>query len=213
MSISAHTHRHEHRLIGKEDGFMGAEPHHHVINVTVSGSWWAGQKDERGIPHTLMADGAPNGYSTLTFDGHTYKLDFKAAGRPDDYQISIHAPEEVVSADAGNALVYANFFNGSVNSKLQFKVGNSGEWQPMTKSAEEDPYFREIYRAEQAILANFEADKLQRPFTPLNTARPSQHLWKARLPAGLPPGTYLIHVRATDRHGRKYDGQRVLRVK
>lgn len=212
MSISAHTHRHEHRMIGKEDGFMAPEPHHHIINVTVSGSWWAGQKDERNIPHTIMADGAPNGYSVLSFDGNQYKSSFFAAGRPKDYQISIHAPEEVASASSDEATVYANFFNGSVKSRLEYRVGN-GSWYAMTKTMEEDPYFRRVYVAEKEILKQFEDAGLDRPFRQLNTARPSAHLWKAALPPGLPPGTHLIQVRATDRHGRVYDGKRIIRVK
>ena len=212
MSISAHTHRHEHRMIGKDDGFMGAEPHHHIINVTVSGSWWSGQKDERNIPHTIMADGAPNGYSTLTFDGNQYRMDFFAAGRPKDYQISIHAPESVKSTESDSDMVYANFFNGSEESKLEFRVGEKGRWKRMTKTMEEDPYFRRVYQAEQAILAKFEDASVAPPFRKLNTARPSAHLWKATLPQNLPVGTHLIYVRATDRHGRVYDGKRVLRV-
>lgn len=212
MSISAHTHRHEHRMIGKEDGFLAPEPHHHIINVTVSGSWWSGQKDERNIPHTIMADGAPNGYSVLSFDGNQYMSSFFAAGRPKDYQISIHAPEEVLSASPENATVYANFFNGSVQSRLEFRIGE-GSWHAMTKTLEEDPYFRRVYMAEKEIIKQFEDAGLERPFRQLNTARPSAHLWKAELPQGLPNGTHLIQVRATDRHGRVYDGRRVLRVK
>ena len=57
ISISGHTHYHQHVFLGEDDGWQGAQPHHHIINVTVSGSWWSGQKDERGIPHTMMADG------------------------------------------------------------------------------------------------------------------------------------------------------------
>jgi len=191
---------------------MGPQPHHHIINVTVSGSWWSGAKDERNIPHTIMADGAPNGYSTLTFDGNQYKLDFKAAGRPKGYQISIHAPEVVKSGDTKTTFVYANFFNGAQSSRLQMRIGNTGRWLNMQKTLAEDPYFRQIYQAEAAILARFEEAGLQRPFVPLNTARPSSHLWKLRIPAGIPTGTHLIHVRATDKHGRVYDGKRVLRV-
>jgi hypothetical protein len=67
MSVSAHMHVHQHRLITHADGWRGPEPHHHVVNVTVSGSWWSGMRDERRIPHTLMPDGAPNGYSLLRF--------------------------------------------------------------------------------------------------------------------------------------------------
>ncbi len=212
MSIAAHTHRHEHRMIGKEDGFMGAEPHHHVINVTVSGSWWSGQKDERNIPHTIMADGAPNGHSVLTFDGHEYKLDFVPAGRPKNYQMSIHAPEVVNAKSDDESFVYVNFFNGSVESRLQFKIGESKDWLDMEKVAEEDPYYRAIYKDEQKVLAKFEEDGEKRPFTPLNGGRPSSHLWKAKLPKRLPVGTHLIQVKAHDRHDRTFDGKRVLRV-
>lgn len=213
VSISAHTHRHEHRMIGKEDGFMGAKPHHHIINVTVSGSWWSGQKDERNIPHTIMTDGAPNGYSTLVFDGNQYKLDFKAAGRPKDYQISIHAPEEVESRTSDQAVVYANFFNGSIESEVTLRVGDNSDWVRMNKTEEVDPYFRRVYDAESKILEKFQTSGQSLPFTKLSDARPSQHLWKANLPAALPVGTHRIQVRATDRHGRVYDGNRVVRVK
>lgn len=41
ISISGHTHHQEHRYIKKEDGWLGPEPHHHIINVTVCGGWWS----------------------------------------------------------------------------------------------------------------------------------------------------------------------------
>ena len=40
ISISGHTHHHEHVWIDGKDGWNGPQPHHHMINVTVSGSWW-----------------------------------------------------------------------------------------------------------------------------------------------------------------------------
>jgi len=81
ISISAHKHVHQHRFITRKDGWRGPKPHHHIVNVTVSGSWWQGAADKRGIPHTLMADGAPNGYSIISFDGHRYRLDFSLLTR------------------------------------------------------------------------------------------------------------------------------------
>lgn len=39
VSISAHAHYMEHRIIDKEDGWQGPVPHHHIINVSVCGSW------------------------------------------------------------------------------------------------------------------------------------------------------------------------------
>ena len=106
LSISGHTHWHAHHYIGEEDGWQGAEPHHHIINVTVSGSWWKGNKDGAGIPHTTMRDGAPNGYSIITFDGTSHTLDFKAARQPANYQLSIHAPSAVKAGDLEKHSVY-----------------------------------------------------------------------------------------------------------
>ena len=42
LSISGHKHTHEHVWITREDGWEGPQPHHHIINVTVCGSWWSG---------------------------------------------------------------------------------------------------------------------------------------------------------------------------
>ena len=66
-------------FLGKDKGWNGDKPHHHLINATVCGSWWVGQIDEVGIPHATMNDGAPNGYSVITFDGNQYSVEFKAA--------------------------------------------------------------------------------------------------------------------------------------
>ncbi len=76
ISISGHTHYQEHRFITQADGWQGPKPHHHIINVTACGSWWSGAPDERGIPHSLMACGAPNGHSVIEFDGQEYRLEF-----------------------------------------------------------------------------------------------------------------------------------------
>ncbi|MCB1236828.1 MAG: metallophosphoesterase, partial [Verrucomicrobiae bacterium] len=39
ISISGHTHWHAHQYITREDGWRGEEPHHHIVNVTVCGTW------------------------------------------------------------------------------------------------------------------------------------------------------------------------------
>ena len=204
MSISGHTHHHEHRYVTKDDGWRGPEPHHHVINVTVSGSWWSGSPDERGIPHTTMADGAPNGYSLITFDGNAYRLDFKAAGRPAGYQMQIHAPSSVSQSEVSKTVVWVNVFNGSERSKVRMRLGNSGDWQPMTRTNDVDPLLKKTYDREMSIQ--------NRPWRDLSKPKPSTHLWKAELPPRLEPGTHLIQIEATDRHGRAYTGKRVIRV-
>lgn len=203
ISISGHTHHHEHRLITKADGWMGAEPHHHIINVTVSGSWWSGAADDRSIPHTMCADGTPNGYSIISFDGSDYSLTLKAAGRSPDYQMNIHAPEVVSAAAAGETDVFVNVFNGSERSTVEMRV-DSGPWRPMQRSVEIDPAF--------ALIVETESQLTGKPWRNLPKPKPSTHLWKAKLPAELSTGSHLIDVRSTDMFGQKSSGRRIIRV-
>lgn len=204
MSISGHTHHHEHRLITKADGWRGPKPHHHVINVTVSGSWWSGAPDERGIPHTMMADGAPNGYSIISFDGKDYNVDFRAAGRPTDYQMNILAPEEVATDQLTKTDIYVNVFNGSEKSKVEMQIGKKGSWVPMQRKVEVDPSFKKLSETENAIVG--------KKWRNLPKAKKSTHLWHAKLPNGLKPGTYLLRVRTVEMDGDKHQSGRVIRV-
>lgn len=204
ISISGHTHHHEHRFVTKEDGWMGPEPHHHIVNVTVSGSWWSGAPDERRIPHTMMADGAPNGYSIISFDGTDYQLDFKAAGRPKNYQMQITAPEVVAVDKLGETEIYVNVFNGSDRSKVQMKVGITRGWTAMEHRVMIDPTLQAVYNAEAAIT--------QKPWRDMSKPKNSTHIWAARLPVGVKPGTHAIQIRTTDMHGRTYHARRIIRV-
>ncbi|MEO2032288.1 MAG: calcineurin-like phosphoesterase family protein [Planctomycetaceae bacterium] len=205
ISVSGHTHHHEHVWITDEDGWEGPQPHHHIINVTVCGSWWSGAPDERGIPHSTMADGAPNGYSLLSFDGTDYKLDFRAAGRSPEYQMEIDAPEVVQRSDLINQTISANVFNGSAKSVVELRVGDS-DWRRMTKVNLIDPKFQRVYDREAQLLEKKAA------WRQLPAPKESSHLWQISLPPDLSSGTHLLHVRATDRHGRVCMGQRILRV-
>ncbi|MBI2477088.1 MAG: calcineurin-like phosphoesterase C-terminal domain-containing protein [Planctomycetia bacterium] len=207
ISISGHTHHHEHRFIKKEDGWLGPEPHHHIINVTVSGSWWSGAPDERGIPHTAMADGAPNGYSIISFDGTKYQLDYKAAGRSADYQMQIHAPEVVEVDKLHETMIHVNVFDGSERSKVEMRVGRDGTWSAMEHTREIDPQLQRVYDAEEKVIgdpANWR--KMSKP-------KASTHLWKSPLSKDTPAGTHLIEIRVTDMHGRMLEAQRVIRIR
>jgi hypothetical protein len=204
MSVSAHRHVHEHRFLGKEDGWEGPEPHHHLINVTVSGSWWSGAPDARGIPHTMMADGGPNGYSIISFDGSKYAIDYKVGRRPASYQMNIEAPEEVATEKLASTEIFVNVFNGSPKSTVEMRVGDEGEWQRLARRVMIDPAYQRVFDAEDAIPDH--------PWRKLPKPQPSTHLWRGTLPNGLSAGIHLIQVRTTDMHGRSFDGQRSIRV-
>ena len=205
MSISGHTHHHEHRYLKKADGWQGATPHHHVINVTVSGSWWSGNVNEWGIPHATMADGAPNGYSILSFDGSEYRVEYRAAGRSEKYQMNITAPEEVKLSELDEVEIYANIFNGSERTSVVFRVGGMSRWMEMSRTVEKDPGYIQAFERDSKAT--------ERLSPRMSAPKASTHLWKAKLPSKLSAGPQLIHVRSTDPNGQTHDGYRVIRVR
>lgn len=207
VSLAGHTHHHEHVMIDKEFGWQRPQPHHHIINVTVSGAWWSGRKDETGIPHTMCADGTPNGYTIMHFDGAEYLLEYRAARKDPGYQIRITAPEVIASQSDAAAFFYANVFNAMPDAKVEWKLNTSAAWQAMTKAEESDPTYQSLYDAEQPL-------KKDKTLTWTAMAKPmkSPHLWKAAIPAGTTPGTYYADVRCTNPNGQVLTGRRVFRV-
>jgi 3',5'-cyclic AMP phosphodiesterase CpdA len=203
LSVSAHTHYQEHFHLKAENGWKGKTPHHHVVNVTTSGSWWSGAPDEQGIPHTTMRDGAPNGYAVFSFDGKQYKIAFRAARRPESYQMDIHAPDTVAQAEAAGTEILVNVFGGSEKSKVEMRVGES-EWTALAQVRSKDPAYEAV----------FERDKgLQRPFRALPAPIDSPHMWAGKLPRGLPKGMHPIHVRTTDMFGQTFLATKGIEVK
>jgi hypothetical protein len=205
FSVSAHFHTQRHYFYGEKDGWLGEEPHHHMIHGTACGSWWTGLKDERGIPHTTMADGIPNGYSVFTFDGEDFSIEYKAASRPANYQMAIDTPEEIAQADLAKTNVMVNVFNGSERSTTTMQIDDSGEWLPMAQTDAEDPYAKRS-RAYEAKLPEGFSRKLSK-------VAGSNHFWKAPLPAGLAPGAHRATIKTTDMHGKTYTATRIFRVK
>ena len=204
VSLSAHTHYMEHRLIGEEDGWQGPERHHHVINVTVCGSWWRGKKDERGIPHATMSDGGPNGYTVMEFDGDRYSLELRPASRPADHQMLIHAPDEIAVGQSVTTVVMANVFAASERAECSLRIGDDGPWAPMERVTARDPAFL-AEKAREAKLAD-------RDWAELPGAHATPHMWRAMLPPNLPAGTHRIEVRAVDPHIGTVTGHRGIRV-
>lgn len=203
LSFSAHTHMLHHRHFGPEVGFeRGA--HHHIISGATSGSWWSGERDEFGIPHTMMRDGTPRGYLVLTVDGNRPHVRYKVTRRPDDFQTSIHIPDVLTLENKFEARVLANVFFALPSAKVEMRV-NDGPWVPMTRVDETDPFFTALKRLEQQ-------EVLPANGTRLPGAVRSEHLWAAPAPTRLLPGVHAVHVRGTDAFGRTVLGSRAFRV-
>lgn len=214
LSFSAHTHYQEHRFIGAEDGWQGPEPHHHVINVTACGSWWRGAPDENGIPHATMSDGGPNGYSIISFDGHQYSLEYRAARRPADHQMHIFAPDEVTADATGQTEVLVNVFAGSERSTTEVRFAHDQPWVAMERVVRQDPFFAQLKQREASLSEQLPPRERgsNLPWIPLPKPHDTQHLWRAHLPADMPVGIGAIEVRTTDIFGQTYTDQRSIRI-
>ena len=78
LGLSGHTHTTEQIVPGehfhgwREHTGTGPARFHQIVTGAVSGSWWAGDLDDAGIPHATGRLGSPRGYYVLEFDGAGY---------------------------------------------------------------------------------------------------------------------------------------------
>jgi len=196
LSFSAHSHTLSQGFLTEEHGWPGAEPHHHINAGATCGRWWGGARDETDIPHATSADGTPNGYFVVTFDGNQYAARYKAARRPADYQMQIQAPDDVSRSRLAETPVLVNIFNGNDSSSVEMSVGKSEEWVTMELTPQIDPLYARVTQRESGQRASV-----------------SNHMWEARLPSDLPVGGHLIRIRTVDMYGQEYSASRIIRVK
>ncbi len=222
LSISAHSHVHENRFFheGSSD-WQQATPHHHFNVGTTSGSWWNGLRNEKDVPHTMMRDGTPNGYSFITFNGTEYIIDWKVSGSPESHQMNIHVPRGIVSGSSEPTYLTVNFFNGSEQSTVEYRIKGLTEWAKMEKVDKVDPYYKMIdqrwrnfdklgldslWKAEPSLAGErFPGTRMSRP-------QPSTHLWESSIGTEWPAGRHIIEVRAHDRYGRTFTAYHTMRV-
>lgn len=191
VAVNGHTHITTNRFFGPEDGWTGEGTFQHNNITTVSGSWWSGPKDLRGIPVATQRDGTPNGYHILEIDGNDYNIRYKGAGHDDDYQMRIYAPGQHSSGENPGRTFLVNVFDGMPDATVEYRI-NEGSFQPMTFAPQQDPTAQALYSG------------------PLDSGKSwvnpttAHHMWEATVADDLPRGTHRIEVRYTDRLGRSY---------
>ena len=220
VSFAGHTHTTEHHYFDAADGWKGAAPLHQHILTTLSGSWWSGPFDHRGVPSADSRDGTPNGFHILSVDGLSYKTRFVPAKEPDGRQmrLSILSRFHGVGKDADRdfrqvrllgspvprdalsaSTLIANVFDGGERTKVKMVIGDRAPIE-MTRSSRPDPFVQEVFaRNEATKKAWVSADN-------------SSHIWTARLPGDLAPGTYRVVVEAFGEYGQRLSGRLALEV-
>jgi 3',5'-cyclic AMP phosphodiesterase CpdA len=220
VSFSGHTHTTEHHYFGADDGYGGPMPHHHHVMTAVSGSWWSGPFDHRGIAAADSRDGSPNGFHLLSIDGNRYTTRFQPANEPNARQMRIvldsefHRDRRELYRDTrmGQLLgspiprdnayatdVIVNVFDGGPRTRVAYRIGRRDP-VTMTRETRPDPFVQEVFARNGAT---------KKPWV---KADPSSHIWVARLPADLDAGTHCIEVRVTDEYGREHRDHLVVEV-
>lgn len=219
LSLSGHMHTTEHHYLGAEAGFSGPTLHHHHVLTAASGSWWCGPRDRRGIPCADSVDGTPNGLHILSVDGHHYTTRFvPAAGKSSgQLRVLICRPQrgtEPAVSRSGTAIsspipidqleaceIVANVFDGGPRTTVSCEIkGTNTRVLPMQRVAARDPFVDQLLARHDAV---------RKPWVePVH----STHLWRARLPGGLPLGAHGMTVQAVDEYGRRHFAHAVIEV-
>ena len=220
VSFAGHTHTTEHHYFSAADGWKGAGPHHHHVLTALSGSWWSGPFDHRGVASADSRDGTPNGFHILSVDGLSYTTRFVPAKEPNlrQMRLSIVSRFHGISKDAdrdlrqlrllgspvsrdavGASTLIANVFDGGDKTKVQMVIGDRAPIE-MTRRARPDPFVQEVFARNEATKKAWVK------------AENSSHVWTARLPGDLKPGTFPVVVEATGEYGQPLSGRIALEV-
>jgi hypothetical protein len=220
LSLAGHTHTTEHHYFGAQDGYYANRPHHHHVMTAVSGSWWSGPYDHRGIAVADSRDGSPNGFHIISIDGSSYSTRFQPANEPNARQMRItlesefHGDRKEVLRDfrmgqllgspisqenAFATTVVVNFFDGGPRTNVEYRIGKRDPVR-MERVRRPDPFVEEEFARNEAT---------KKPWV---KAEPSSHIWVARLPTDLGAGTHCIAVRVVDEYGREHRDHLVVEV-
>lgn len=205
LVLSAHTHIQYNAFTGKNEGLDRQKPIHEYNVGATCGDWYSGIFNEKTLPVTTMRDGTPQGYAFLNIKDNQYTLDYKVAGKPDDYRMAIYNPKVLpYKTPSSSYKVYANVFMATENDVVEYRI-DDGKWNKMTHVHQPDPAYSRYVQDWDYIETLVPG---RRPSEPVNCS----HLWSGRLPVNLPIGEHRIEVRTTDMFGRTFVLESVYRI-
>ena len=201
LAIAGHLHQVQHNELGEKAGWQGEKPLDLISCAAVSGSWWSGPPDERGVPIAIQTDGAPNGYHIFSFKGNQWQEKFYPAGKDRDEQMRIITPSGTITQAALDTMqIVVNVFDGGARSKVAYQLNGSPPIA-MNRTTMQDPHFVRLRKQFDASFKSF-----VRPVE-------STHIWTAPMPRKLSPGMHVVTVETTDRFGNTYIASSIFEVK
>jgi hypothetical protein len=93
LTLTGHTHTTENIIEGvgydgwEENTGLAESPFHQIVTGAISGSWWAGDLNDDGVPHATQRLGSPRGYYQIEFDGSDYVETYHTFHGPEGEQL------------------------------------------------------------------------------------------------------------------------------
>lgn len=190
LLLTAHTHAQNLVLHGPESDWHGAGRLFEYNAGATCGGYWAGKKDDEGLPDAMMSDGTPNGFARLHISSRDYRLQWFNARNQPDAAMALHAPQILRQGAYPGVGLYANVFMARPDTRVEVRI-DEGAWQPMQRVNRADP------RVLAMNLRDDDASALT-GYDRVPEASVSSHLWRFALPTDLSLGEHRIRVRAID---------------
>jgi hypothetical protein len=172
----------------------------HTLAEARGSGWSLGPRDDRGVRPATMADGNPNGYYVLSFDGTKVVPRFVPAHTPAGQRMRVTLdPPLIVPGDARDAQLdrgmqpagmkaVVNLYDGGERDRITVSL-DGGAPVPLTNVLRTDPFMERVFKQYAGT-----SDAFARP-------APSSHIWEFDLPL-LEPGAHRLQFEAVDQFGQ-----------
>ncbi|UCF65418.1 MAG: calcineurin-like phosphoesterase C-terminal domain-containing protein [bacterium] len=200
LALAGHMHMIEHQFLGEDSGWQNSNPLHQIICGAVSGSWWSGPPDIRGIPVADQRDGGHNGYHIFSFQGNSFKERYIPAQLGEQHQLRISSPiGSIQKSEADSISIIVNVFDGNEKTRVVFQI-DQGASVTMSRKTMIDPFTQSLHAQNEKFYENW------------ITPRPTNHIWSAPLPDNLEAGIHTITVIAVNQWGEKFQSSRIIEI-
>lgn len=139
LGLSGHTHTTEQILPGEHfDGWQqntrtGPAKFHQIVTGAVSGSWWAGDLNNDGVPHATQRLGSPRGYYVFDFDGPSYVDTYHTFSSPKSKQMHASFNTPRFRDWAEDLIAYTNLYRVPSDVPPPVIVSDLGDMNMLTR--------------------------------------------------------------------------------
>ncbi|WP_421854600.1 calcineurin-like phosphoesterase C-terminal domain-containing protein [Oricola sp.] len=138
LGLSGHTHTTEHIAPGEEfEGWAentgtGPVKFRQIVTGAVSGSWWAGDLNDQGVPHATQRLGSPRGYYKIAFDGADYVDTYMTFGGTGEEQLHASFNTPRFRSWAEDLLAYVDLYGSPSDVLPPVTINDLGDMNMIT---------------------------------------------------------------------------------